>query len=164
MANLSKREIIIIIAMIFVVFYGACSLLGGAKMLKNTKDIDQTKIDGNINGIASDLMKNPLDLSDEYIVGRAEADWGKSPFWEKGTYAEWGGGNDEKSKDDPAAKIVYSGYVDTGQKKMAVINGLEYSVGEKLEIEGYVLRDITARKVVLSNKNSKSELEVIIQD
>jgi len=37
------------------------------------------------------------------------------------------------------AKIIYSGYVDSGRNKMAVINGLEYRIGEQLELEGYVL-------------------------
>ena len=146
MNSLSKREITIVIIMIFVVLYGACTLLGGGKNLKNTKEVNRTKNVSYINSIAGDLMKKPLDLSEVYIVDRVEADWGKSPFWANGAYAEWGGGSDEKSKNDPATKIVYSGYIDAGQKKMAVINGLEYSVGEILEINGYVLRKITPKK------------------
>jgi hypothetical protein len=59
---------------------------------------------------------------------------------------------------------MYSGYVDSGKKKMAVINGLEYSVGEQLETGGYVLKKITATKVIIKNRNTGSELEISIQE
>jgi hypothetical protein len=162
MAKLNKREIIIIIITILVVLYGAYTLLTGGKKQKDTKEISPVGKDNYISRIAGDLMKNPLTLVDAYIVSRAEANWEKSPFWEKGSYQEWAGRNDAKTKDDPVSKIIYSGYVDAGKKKMAVINGLEYSVGEKLDIGGYILTKVTASKVVL--KNNRSELEVIIQD
>jgi hypothetical protein len=164
MAKLNKREIIIIIITILVILFGVYAWLSGGKKQKNIKEINPAVTDNYISSIAGDLMKNPLNLADAYIVGRAEADWGKSPFWEKDSYREWASKDDAKTKDDPAAKIMYSGYVDAGKKKMAVINGVEYSVGEKLEIEGYVLKKITATKVVLSNKNRGSELEIIIQE
>lgn len=164
MAKLNKRQIIIIIITIAVIIYGAYVLLSGGKKQKDMKESNPVGKDGYINSTITDLIKNPLNLADAYIVGRAEADWGKNPFWEKGSYLEWASRDDAKTKDDSSAKIIYSGYVDVGKKKMAVINGLEYSVGEPLEIGGYVLKKITATKVVVSNKNTGSELEIVIQE
>jgi hypothetical protein len=164
MAKLNKRQIIIIIITIVVILYGAYALITGGKKQKDTKEINTAEKDNYLSSIAGDLMKNPLSLTDAYVVGRAEADWGKNPFWEKDSYREWAGKDDVKTKENPAAKIIYSGYVDVGKKKMAVINGLEYSVGEMLEIDGYVLKKITETKVVLRNKNRGSDLEVTIQD
>jgi hypothetical protein len=165
MTKLNKRQIIIIIIAVMALLYGAYTLLSSGKEQKDIKKSDSVEKSNYISSITSELIKNPLNLTDAYIVSRAEADWGKNPFWEKGSYKEWANRDDAKTKkDDPAAKIIYSGYVDVGKKKMAVINGLEYSVGDKLEIAGYVLKKITALKVVISNKNTGSELEITIQE
>jgi len=39
---------------------------------------------------------------------------------------------------------------------MAIINGIEYSVGESLEIEGYVLRSIAPTKIKIENRNTRN--------
>lgn len=164
MAKLNKRQIIIIVITIVVILYGAYEWFAGGKKQKDTKEIEPVVKSNYLINITGDLMKIPVSLTDTYIVGRAEADWGKNPFWEKGSYIEWARKDDAKTKDDPESKIIYSGYVDAGKKKMAVINGLEYSVGEKLETGDYVLKKITATKVFLSDKSRGRELEVTIQD
>ena len=149
---------------VLVLLSGAYALLTGGKEQKDIKKSESVEKTNYVSSITTDLMNTPLNLTDAYVVGRAEADWGKNPFWEKGSYSEWANRDNKKPTDDPAAKIIYSGYVDVGKKKMAVINGLEYSIGEKLEINGYVLKKITAAKVVISNKNTGSELEIVIQE
>jgi hypothetical protein len=164
MAKLNKRQIIIIIIAVMALLYGAYALLTGGKEQKDTKKNDPVEKNNYIGSITGDLMKNPLKLADAYIIGRAEADWGKNPFWEKGSYREWANRDNTKTSDDPASKIIYSGYVDVGKKKLAVINGLEYSVGEQLEVNGYVLKKITAAKVFISNKKTGSKLEIVIQE
>ncbi|PKN77073.1 MAG: hypothetical protein CVU52_02070 [Deltaproteobacteria bacterium HGW-Deltaproteobacteria-10] len=164
MVKLNKRQIIILIIAATAIVFAAYSFLSGGKTPKEAKESNPSGKDDYISSLAGDLMKNRVSVADAYIVSRAEADWGKNPFWEKGAYREWAIRDEAKSKDDPAAKIIYSGYVDVGKKKMAVINGLEYSIGDKLEIDGYVLKKITAAKVVISNKARGSELEIILQE
>lgn len=164
MAKLNTRQIIIIIIAIAAIVFAAYSFLSGGKTHKDAKESNPAGKDDYISSLAGDLMKNHVSVAEAYIVSRAETDWGKNPFWEKGSYREWALRDDAKDKGDASAKIIYSGYVDVGKKKMAVINGLEYSVGEKLEIEGYVLKKITAAKVVISNKSRGSELEILLQE
>jgi hypothetical protein len=41
---------------------------------------------------------------------------------------------------------------------------LEYRVGEQLEMEGYVLKQVTPSKVLIVNKNTGSEVEIPIQE
>ncbi len=164
MLKLNKRQIIIIIIAIAAIVFAAYSFMSGGKTPKDAKESNPAGKDDYISRLAGDLMKSSVTVADAYIVSRAEADWGKNPFWEKGSYREWAIRDEVKSKDDPAAKIIYSGYIDVGKKKMAVINGLEYSVGDKLEVEGYVLKKITAAKVVINNKARGSELEILLQE
>jgi hypothetical protein len=166
MAKLNKRQIIIIIIALMAVLYGAYAYLSGGPARKESKTIsDPNEKNIFISSITSELMKSPLSIVDVYIISRAETDWQRNPFMERSSYKEWAARDSAKGSDVSAvAKIIYSGYVDSGKKKMAVINGLEYSVGEQLEIGGYVLKKITERKVVIRNRNTGSELEISIQE
>jgi hypothetical protein len=60
--------------------------------------------------------------------------------------------------------IVYSGYVDTGQKKMAIINGWEYEAGQPLDVEGYLLKKVTPSRVLIVNRTTGGETYVTIQE
>ena len=169
MAKLNKRQIIIIIAAVLAASYGLYEFMSGGISSKATKTNKSDSGGKNIvmDSLTSDLIKDRLSGVDVYVISRAEADWQKNPFWERNSYREWA----NKDKSDvkiseaaPVAKIVYSGYVEAGNKKMAVINGVEYSVGDKLEVGGYVLKKITATKVILNDKNEKIEKEIPIQE
>jgi hypothetical protein len=92
-----------------------------------------------------------------------EADWGKNPFWKKDLYKEWGN-REGVAKSGVLAKIIYSGYVDSGKNKMAIINGLEYRLGEELELEGYVLKQITPSSVLIFNKYTGNKEEIPLQE
>jgi hypothetical protein len=165
MSKLSKRQIIIFLIMGLVVLYGAYEYLIAAPARKSatiTKN-DPAEIKTFVSGLTSDLMKDSLTGVDAYIIGRAETDWKRNPFIEKNYYKEWAA-REGAGASGASAKIIYSGYVDSGKKKLAVINGFEYAVGESLEIPGYVLKNITSLKVVISNRNTGSELEIPIQE
>jgi hypothetical protein len=165
MAKLNKRQYIIIIIAAAAILYGAFAYLSGGPLLKEAiKKSDNKEQNVLISSITGELMKNPLSVVDVYIISRAETDWQRNPFMERGSYKEWASKDSAKGGLSPEAKIIYSGYVDSGKKKMAVINGLEYSVGDQLEIGGYVLKRITAAKVVIRNRNTGSELEISIQE
>ena len=87
--------------------------------------------------------------------------WEKNPFWERQAYREWAAKDGTGSSQD---KIIYSGYVDSGKRRLAVINGYEYREGEKLEMEGYLLKSIKPSRVLIVNKNTGNEIEVPIQE
>jgi type II secretory pathway component PulC len=64
----------------------------------------------------------------------------------------------------PKINFVYSGYIALGQKKMAIINGIEYREGDPLEIEGYVLKSVNAAMVVIENRKAGVMENVPLQD
>ena len=47
---------------------------------------------------------------------------------------------------------------------MAIINSFEYEAGEKLDVEGYVLKQVTPLRVLVVNRETGSELYVPIQE
>ena len=47
---------------------------------------------------------------------------------------------------------------------MAIINGVEYKVGEPLDVKGYFLKNISAARVVIENRGTKATLNVPLQE
>ena len=166
MAELKKREIIIlVIAALFVLYAGYEYLIAGPanKKIITGASTDSVNINNSITGITKDLGKDKITDFDAYVVKRMEADWGKNPFWKKDMYKAWVN-REGLAQGGVLAKIIYSGYVDSGKIKLAVINGFEYRIEEQLEIEGYVLKQITPSKVIIFNKNTGNKEEIPLQE
>ncbi len=99
----------------------------------------------------------------ERLISRAEARWEKNPFIERAKYNELifsraAAGAAKK------AEFVYAGYIDLGNKKMAIINSVEYNINESLENEGYILREVFPGKVVIEDKANRHRFEVPLQE
>jgi hypothetical protein len=163
MAKLNKRQIIILALMAFAVIYGIYEIVFGSRTGNKAATIKSYNSTINSNASAVSLNK-PQDKLDAYVIGRAEVDWKNNPFLERNLYKEWVAKDEPAGVNKIAAKIVYSGYVDSGKNKMAIINGMEYGEGDKLEIDGYVLKKITPVKIKLENRKTGSELEISLQE
>ena len=167
MANLKKREIIILaVAAVFVLYAGYEYLIAGpaSKKVKTSASADSVKVDSFVNDTIKDLSKEKLTDSEAYMIKRMAAEWGKNPFWKKDLYKAWVNREGLAKGSGTLANIIYSGYVDSGKNKMAVINGFEYRIGEELEIEGYVLKQITPSKILIVNKYTESKEEIPLQE
>jgi len=125
MAKLKKREIIIlVIAALFVLYAGYEYLITGPaiKKVKTVTIADSVKVDSFTSGIIKDLDKDKITDSDAYMIRRMETDWGKNPFWKKDLYKAWVNREGVAKGGGVLAKMIYSGYVDSGKNKMAVLN------------------------------------------
>ena len=165
MKKLNTRQIIILAIAALCVLYAVYELLIArpAAQKAKTARIENKVVDAPslVNTLTSDLTKYKVAGVDAYIAKRAEADWNKNPFWEKASYREFAG---KEEGGVPAVKIIYSGYVETGGKKVAIINSFEYEAGDKLDVEGYVLKQVTPLRVLVVNRQTGSKLYVPIQE
>ena len=64
----------------------------------------------------------------------------------------------------PKIEFVYTGYLEVGRKRMAIINGMEYREGEALDIKGFVLKSVSPTKVVIENRGIGATLNVPLQE
>ena len=119
------------------------------------------EIEAVVKTLSGDLMKYKAGGVDAYLTKRAETDWGKSPFWERESYRVFAG---DKEGGVGGVKFIYSGYVDTGREKIAIVNGVEYQTGEALEIEGYELKSVMPESVLIVNRKTGSQLSVPMQE
>jgi len=166
MNKLKTREIIILaVAALGVVYAGYVYLIAPAINKAKTNDQKQ-EISTPASSLKNDLIKDAEAGTEEYIIARAEANWGKNPFVDRNSssYKEWAVTQAASGASGSATKIIYSGYIDAGKMKIAIIDGLEYRVGEQLEMEGYVLKRVTPSQVLIVNKNTGSEIEIPIQE
>ncbi|KWT75617.1 hypothetical protein [Candidatus Magnetominusculus xianensis] len=109
---------------------------------------------------------------DKYIVQKIETKWDYNPFGvdpaiQKEMSRQKEPAQKSVDKKSPAAakvNFVYSAYIETNKRKVAVINDNEYKVGDQLETPGYVLRKITSGSVVIAHKASKTDTEILFTD
>jgi len=161
MAKLKTREIIIlVIAALFVLYAGIDYFIIAPAGKKVKSSADSVKIETFTSEITGDLNKNKLSDFDKYVIMRAGIDSGNNPFLKRDTYKAWAA-RDNKGI---TSKIIYSGFVEAGRNRMAVLNGLEYRAGEQMVEEGYVLKQITPSKVLIFDKRTGSSLEIPIQE
>lgn len=158
---MKKREIIIIaVAVVFVVY----ALLDFFVLSGKPKNGEDQKITDQVGKIAafaetagSELtavakQKESPDM--EYLVSKIESDWPHDPF----VAQESVGVQDAPASDAP--KLSYTGFIKAGKKILAVINGMEYEIGELLKDVGYKVSAVTPSQVVLLTEFNK---EIILQ-
>jgi hypothetical protein len=51
-----------------------------------------------------------------------------------------------------------------GRKKIAILNGNEYAVGDVLDVDGYVVNDIYPDRIVIYHKETRRMLEIPFQE
>jgi hypothetical protein len=148
---MNKREKIILSAMLVALLFAAYSFLSTSSSQKTdvASEKELASVKALTTQIAEDLKKDSLTDTDKCILGRAEAEWATDPFLEKrltSTPEPARGAGGAQTGD-----FIYSGYLEAGKKRLAVINGMEYQAGEQLEAGGYIVKSIDPEKVVLED-------------
>jgi hypothetical protein len=168
MPKLTRQQIIILSIMGLVILFAIYDVFIAARSKAEPIDIGKktSELEAFLSNITSKLPKGSLPTSDAYILSRAETGWVHDPFYERKSFREW-----EKRKERARAggisqkvSFSYSGYLNVGNKNLAIINGVEYEAGNRLEIEGYVLKKIYAGKVVIVNEKSGAKFDVPLQE
>jgi hypothetical protein len=60
--------------------------------------------------------------------------------------------------------LSYTGFLEVGPQKLAIINGLEYAQGEALGATGYYVRSISARYVMVGKVNGSDTIRLPLQE
>lgn len=152
---MAKREKIIVVIMILTILYGVYEFFI-APSSKEPKPVSvSTEVKrGDVNKLMGDVSKVLKDddsaIVDTYIVARAEEEWTADPFYTENISSGHTG----------EVKLVYTGYLEIGKKKIAIINGVDYQIGDELEMTGYTIRSINPSRVVVVDKRGRGEITV----
>ena len=161
---MTNREKIIVGLMLLTVVYGVYTVFfEGKGSVEPVAAMSSTQELENLNTFIAkiiDATKASLSEEDLYIIQRAETEWKQDPLISV-NLTNKPESEIEKSKEItkvsiPDLKVSYTGFMQMGDKMLAIINGMEYSAGDPLEQGDYVVRSITPSQVVIvSTRDSK---------
>ena len=169
MKKLTTRQIVILAVMLLAVLYAAYDFL--SKGRKGTAAVETGKkaeeLGVLVKDITATLTKDAPSPAAAHMIKQAETPWLRDPFYEKIEAREASVTREMAQASALAAvkgKILYTGYLDTGRKKIAIINGNEYVAGDTLDVDGYVLKNIDPTRITLYNKITNLTIEIPLQD
>ncbi|MEA3486200.1 MAG: hypothetical protein U9R20_00915 [Thermodesulfobacteriota bacterium] len=150
--KVSTREIVIVVVMLVAVLYGVYGLFITSSS-KPTNGMAREDVVG-INGLIEDASEVLKD-SDSYpvyacIVASAENNWERDPFYKGNT----------SSMNVMGLGLEYTGYLELGNRKIAIINNVSYEVGDELELVEYVVRRIRLSAVVIEGKTKGMNITI----
>ncbi len=165
---MNQREKIIVGIMLLTVVYGIYALFfenKGKSSAKETVAVSSAAQLKNLNAFitkVAEASRAGLSKEDKYIISRAETEWKQDPLI---TAELTDRPRDEIKRQElvvqavgPRPNITYTGFMQMGDKKFAIINGFEYAPGDQLQEGGYTVRSITPSKVVIvSSDESKKK-------
>ena len=161
---MEKREKIIVVFAALALLYGVYIVFFEPKPQEQTfasakKDLDT--LNSFITKVAT-ATKEGLSEKDSYILQRAENQWRRDPFvrMRKPTQAE-AQAQKIPGLTGPKFAILYTGYLEMGTMRLAIINGNEYQTGDRLDQGDYIVRSISPTQVVVATTDGSKNLFMV---
>jgi hypothetical protein len=164
---MTRREKIIVFIMILVIIYGAYNLLLSSHPKKSAqvtvsasvkKSVNVSKKNKLLKDISDVLKEDKITGAQAYIAARAEREWMYDPFSISRLSSEGSRIALGNTKED--VKFIYNGYLEIGNKKIAIINGVDYQTGDNLELCGYKVKSISPSRVIIVNTRKTGKITV----
>ncbi|MFW2365573.1 MAG: hypothetical protein ACN4GW_04105 [Desulforhopalus sp.] len=150
-----KREMIIVVLAIIGLIYGAVDF--GLRSLKS-KNPSTSSGDGALEATTFSLITDELGAHSTTILeARALEVLGSlSARWPEDIFVDIESFVDDQEEEEALAlvdeSLIYSGYINMAEKLFAVINGIEYQIGDI--VEGFILKMIDPMEIILE-KNGR---------
>ncbi len=160
---MTTREKIIVGLMIVAVIYGAYTLfLAGPREIASIKVSGDSKLEELNKFITkvADRTKNGLSAKQAYMLEKAEKPWRQDPLIQIAPKMS----QEEQTARQPLVlntKFLYTGFLQMGDRRLAIINDLEYEIGDKLEPGGLILRNIHPNHVVVGSPVHKNKKVIL---
>ena len=158
---MAKREKVILIIMSVVVVFGIYNILFSSSAKKKPAVTVTGVADTNkfIADVANSL-KDDFTETNMYIIRQARSEWGQDPFWHMERQAETSAEVIVESRDQAKAEEsrVYTGYLEMGEQKLAIIDGAEYELGDELGRAGPIIKSIDPKQVVIAVPGTADEI------
>lgn len=101
----------------------------------------------------------PLKKDDIYALSAAEQSVQSNPFQpaKEPSAAPPGSARPGDSAAGGAGALQYTGFVSLGETAMAIVNGMEYAIGDTIPQTGDIIRHISSSEVVLFSPSRNAE-------
>ena len=149
---MSMREKILVGLMIVAVAIGALSLMSdrsGPRPAGDSGNAPQP-LTQMLTKLTARFEKGTSLENSRYTFAMAQSPWEGTLFLEDEGMLTAAGRTPGAAETLPAnLSLIYSGYVETPRHRVAIINGIEYVVGDRLDQSSYTLRQITPQQVLI---------------
>jgi len=143
---MTQREKMILSVMAITIAFGIYSFwfqggdgAGGSRSGIKSKPVDQFVAE-----VMKTLEKDDASILGPFVVERAATPWQRNPMMKLSqTIAADTTVAHETNAVAGYQRFVYSGYLAMGVRRLAIINGLEFEIGDPVTDDGYILRRIT---------------------
>ena len=157
---MSKREKIIVAIMAATVLIGGYLFVGPVPI--GSQGEMEKQLDGPTLDVAQKILQTlKADTSltkDLFTVRSAERKWEKDPFLKSSKLLS--DTHKRETTDRTAAsastrsEMIYTGFLEVGSQRLAIINGIEYALGEAIDGQGHYLRRIHPHQVEIGKQNA----------
>ena len=106
----------------------------------------------------ADKTKSGPSKGQAYVLNKAQAVWKQDPLVQLESKKVEVDTGPEPVLD---ARVQYTGFLQMGDTRLAIINGTEYETGDRLEPQGFVIRRILPNQVVVSQPGKKKKLMIL---
>lgn len=167
---MSKREKIIVSVMVATVLLGGYlyfmpGTIGSRRGVENQSDAPALDFAQKV------ILKLEEDTSlarELLTIRSAERKWGKDPFLK--TNALLSDTQQRKTDlaaavpDGPQSTLNYTGFLEAGSTRLAIINGIEYQAGESINPQGYYVRRIQPYQVEIGKRKAPDVIILKLAD
>jgi hypothetical protein len=155
---MSTREKILVGLMIAAVCLGALMLFsdGPRPTAPKAGSDDPNTLTRMLTNLAAQFGNDTSLEENRYTLAMARTPWQDTLFLEDNglllSSAEPPGSGDTLPSN---VALIYSGYIETTQRRVAIINGIEYVEGDQLDKSIYTVRQITPGQVTLGSPQQR---------
>lgn len=173
--DMTTREKIILGMMCLTMAYGAYQLLPMGSDQDNPITEMKNSIDEN-RKLSLEMSKKITDWGSsqegQYMVELAAADWTKDPFVQSikplkskpPAQTDKFQASSAVKTESSFPKMAYTGFMQVGSIKIAIIDGIEYSEGDALGTTDYYVSRITAREVIIAKIKGSETIHLPLQE
>jgi hypothetical protein len=161
---MTNREKIIVGIMLLTVGYGAIELLlPRAKTDTPAPAAQSTEGLNTFISKVAEAAKGATSETSALVIQKAEAAWGQDPFMVIRKAAPLPA-EKAASKEPlrPVPNMAYSGFLEIGAKRLAIINGMEYEAGDRVTPGAFSVKTILPNKVIMTS--SQGEIVLPLQE
>ena len=164
---MAKREKIMLLLMVVALVFGSYFLLFAPAQMDETSSArdDSEELNRFVMQAAKQLYRKNEVTTALYIIDHARTPWVRDPF------ITIKAPEPVKPEVVPSPKNVlpdvtfsYTGYLDVGGMRLAIINGQEYATQDVIGPEGHVLTHISPQQVIIQSSRQKTRLVVPLEE
>lgn len=168
MSKLPNQSNILFFTISVVLLYAVYYLFVEPKIKSSTTYVakQSPELAAFMSEIMANLNKKTKAVTDSYIIKRVEDVWVNDPFYDINLYGELAVFTADEQHLLRKIDFKYTGYLQLGEKEIAIINEIDYEAGETLDVELglYDLESVKEDKILIENKAEGRDIEIQLPD